>query len=454
MDRKKLGALAFGAMLAAAACTPGGGASTEPSASAGGEASPAASGGASPAASAPAPTKGTLKIGASFPLSGNAAADGVPTLKGVQLAVNEINAAGGAGGYLLEVEPLDHSVNGKYNEQQGAADMQNFVSQPDVIGVVGPYNSAVAKVQIPIGNAAGLLQCSPANTNMTLTIPEFGAADLRKTNPDKNNYVRVAANDTIQGPAMADYDYNTLGLKNVLVVDDVTTFGKGVADTFQAAFEGYGGTVNRVGADKDTKDFNDIITAAKTKNPDGVYYGGIVTSGGGLLLKQLRQQGLTIPFTGPDGINNGTGKDKGSLFQIAGPDASKNTYSTVAAIGDFPAKADLDARYKEAFKADKDFNTPGAYTGPGYACTTIIADALKGFLAANPDADQAAIREGVRAWVTDASHSFETVLGTTTFDKNGDTSQPYISFYAEDPAGADGTGAWKFLEQRNYAKNP
>jgi len=105
MDRKKLGALAFGAMLAAAACTPGGGASTEPSASAGGEASPAASGGASPAASAPAPTKGTLKIGASFPLSGNAAADGVPTLKGVQLAVNEINAAGGAGGYLLEVEP-------------------------------------------------------------------------------------------------------------------------------------------------------------------------------------------------------------------------------------------------------------------------------------------------------------------------------------------------------------
>ena len=452
MDRKKLGALALGAMIAAAACTPGNGASSAPSASTGGEASPA--GTETPATSATAGTSkgGLLWIGASFPLSGGAAADGQPTVKGAQLAVDEINAAGGVGGYTIQLEALDHAVNGKYNELQGAADMKNFVSQPDVIGMVGPYNSAVAKVQIPIGNSAGLLQCSPANTNMSLTLPEFGAADYRKANPDKNNYVRVAANDTIQGPAMADYDYNTLGLRNVLVVDDVTTFGKGVADTFQKAFESYGGTVNRVGADKDTKDFNDIITAAKAKNPDGVYYGGIVTSGGGLLLKQLRQQGLTIPFTGPDGINNGSGKDKGSLFQVAGPEASKNTFSTVAAIGDFPAKADFDARFTKRFSGDADYNAPGSYSGPAYACTTIILDALKGVLAANPGADLATIREGIRAWVTDPSHSFDTVLGKTTFDANGDTSQPYISFYSEDPAGADGTGAWKFVEQRNYAK--
>jgi branched-chain amino acid transport system substrate-binding protein len=440
MDRKKLGALAFGAMLVAAACSAGSG---SPAPTAGGGESPAATDGGSA-------SKGTLKIGVSLPLSGGPAADGQPTLKGAILAVEEINAAGGIGGYMLEVVQLDHAVNGKYNEQQGAADMQNFVSQPDVIGIVGPYNSAVAKVQIPIGNSAGLLQCSPANTNMSLTLPEFGALDYRKANPDKITYIRVAANDTIQGPAMADYAYNTLGLKNLLVVDDVTTFGKGVADTFQAAFEGYGGTVNRQAAGADTVDFNDLITAAKSKNPDGVYYGGVVTSGGGLFLKQLRQQGLAIPFTGPDGINNGTGKNAGSLFQIAGPEASKNTFSTVAAIGDFPAKKDFDLRFTERFKDDADFKTPGAYSGPGYACTTIIADSLKGFLESSPDADQAAIREGVRAWATDSSHSFETVLGTEVFDKNGDTTQPYISFYSEDPAGGEGTGAWKFEEQRNY----
>ena len=96
---------------------------------------------------------------------------------------------------------------------------------------------------------AGLLQCSPANTNEALTKPEFGALDYRKNFPDRINYIRVAATDDIQGPAMAIYAYNTLGLKNLLIVDDVTTFGKGVADNFQKKFEELGGTVaDRVGA--------------------------------------------------------------------------------------------------------------------------------------------------------------------------------------------------------------
>ena len=280
------------------------------------------------------------------PSSGGAAADGQPTLKGAQLAVDQINEKGGVNGYTIKLVPLDHAVNGKYNEQQGAQDMQTFVSDPAVIGVVGPYNSAVAKVQIPISNAAGLLQCSPANTNESLTKPEFGALDFRKANPDKINYIRVAATDDIQGPAMAIYDYNTLGLKNMLVVDDVTTFGKGVADNFQKKFEELGGKVSRVGAGKDTTDFNSIITNAKTSNPDGVYYGGVVTSGAGLLLKQLRQQGLNIPFTGPDGIVNGAGDAKGSLIQIAGAAAADNSYGTLAAIGDFPGREGLRSRIR------------------------------------------------------------------------------------------------------------
>jgi len=320
-----------------------------------------------------------------------------------------------------------------------------------VIGVVGPYNSAVAKVQIPISNSAGLLQCSPANTNETLTKPEFGALDFRKAHPDKINYIRVAATDDIQGPAMATYAYNNLSLKNMLVVDDVTTFGKGVADNFQKKFESLGGKVTRVGAGKDTTDFNSIITNAKASNPDGVYYGGIVTSGGGLLLKQLRQQGLTIPFTGPDGIVNGAGDAKGSLIQIAGAAASENSYGTVAAIGDFPGKADFKAAYEEKYKADADFKTPGSYSGPAYACATVILDSLKAFLTATPDADQAAIREGVRAYASDPSHSFDTVLGKESFDKNGDTTQPFISFYKTDPTAKGGVGDWIFKEQQNFA---
>ena len=428
----KIGALAGAVVLVVAAC------------SSGSTAAPSASGAA---------TKGTLKLGVTLPLSGGSAADGQPTMKGAQLAVDQANEAGGIGGYMLELLPLDHAVNGKYNEQQGAQDMQTFAGDAAVFGVVGPYNSAVAKVQIPISNEAGLVQCSPANTNESLTKPEFGALDYRKSFPERINYIRVAATDDIQGPAMSVYAFNTLKLRNMLIVDDVTTFGKGVADNFQKEFENLGGTVaDRVGAGPDTTDFNGIITAAKAKNPDGVYYGGVVTSGAGLLLKQMRQQGLNIPFTGPDGIVNGPGDAEGSLIGIAGKDNAAGSVGTLAAIGDFPGKADFTAAFEEHFKNDATFSTPGAYSGPAYACATVILKSLEEFLKANPDADQAAIREGTRAWASDPSHSFDTVLGAESFDKNGDTTQPFISFYIVDPAAKDGIGDWVFKEQLNFSQ--
>jgi branched-chain amino acid transport system substrate-binding protein len=439
MRYAKLGALAGAIVLVAAACSSG--SSAAPS---------EAPGSAAPGDTA-APEKGTLKVGVTLPLSGGAAADGQPTLKGAQLAVDQANAAGGIGGYTLEILPLDHSVNGKYNEQQGAQDMQTFAGDPAVIGVMGPYNSAVAKVQIPISNDAGLLQCSPANTNESLTKPEFGALDFRKNFPERINYIRVAATDDIQGPAMATYAYEKLSLKNLLIVDDVTTFGKGVADNFEKKWKELGGTVaDRVGAGPDTTDFNGIITAAKAKNPDGVYYGGVVTSGAGLLLKQMRQQGLTIPFLGPDGIVNGPGDAEGSLIGIAGKENAAGSYGTLAAIGDFPGRAEFEAAFAERFKDDADFKTAGAYSGPAHACTTIILKSLEEFLKANPDADQAAIREGVRAWASDPSHSFETVLGTESFDENGDTTLPFISFFTVDAAAKDGVGDWVFKEQIDF----
>lgn len=447
MKLHRIGVIAATAVFVLAACsggsTPSPSAATSPSAgaSAGASASPAASVG----------EKGTLKLGVTLPLSGGAAADGQPALKGAILAADQANEAGGIEGYKIEVVPLDHAVNGKYNEQQGAQDLQTFVADTAVFGLVGPYNSAVAKVQIPIGNDAGLLQCSPANTNEALTKPEFGALDYRKNYPERINYIRVAATDDIQGPAMATYAYEKLGLKNVLVVDDVTTFGKGVADNFQKKWEELGGTIaDRVGAPPDTTDFNGIISAAKGKNPDSVYYGGVVTSGAGLLLKQMRQQGMTIPFLGPDGIVNGAGDAKGSLIQIAGKENAEGSYGTVAAIGDFPAKADFNAAFEERFKDDADFKTPGAYSGPAHACATVILESLRNFLKANPDADEAAIREGTRAWATDTKNTFETVLGTVSFDENGDTTLPFISYYVVDQTAKGGVGDWVFKEQLSF----
>ena len=209
---------------------------------------------------AAAQDKGTLKIGITLPLSGAARADGGPAERGAQLAIDQANEAGGVGGYMFETVVLDHAVNGQYNAAQGAADMQTLANDPNVIGVVGPYNSDVAAAQIPISNAAGLLQCSPANTRIALTkLPD--ALTYRPTKPDAISYIRVAASDAFQGPGVADYAYNKLGLRNIFVLDDQTGFGVGVSDTFQAQFELFGGSITRQGAAPDTTDFTGVVSA-------------------------------------------------------------------------------------------------------------------------------------------------------------------------------------------------
>ena len=122
--------------------------------------------------------------------------------------------------------------------------MTALIADPAVVGVVGPFNSSVAKVQIPISNEAGLLQCSPANTNPDLTKGDAGK-ELRAKNPDKINYVRVATTDDIQGPAVATYGVQKLGLKTVAIIDDTETYGKGLADAFAAEWEKLGGDRRR-----------------------------------------------------------------------------------------------------------------------------------------------------------------------------------------------------------------
>ena len=228
-------------------------------------------------------------------------ADGQPTLKGAQLPSTRSTRPAARRLQGRDSFPLDHAVNGKYNEQQGAQDMQTFVNDPAVIGVVGPYNSAVAKVQIPISNDAGLLQCSPANTNQGLTKPRVRRARPAQEQPREDQLHPRRDHGRHPGPGHGGVRRSTpWASRTSLIIDDVTTFGKGVADTFQAKFEELGGTVvDRVGAGADTTDFNAIITAAKEKNPEGVYYGGVVTSGGGLAAQADAPAGPRHPVPRP-----------------------------------------------------------------------------------------------------------------------------------------------------------
>ena len=438
MKWTKVSALAGTAMLAFAACsTPG---AATPAAASAGASSEASAGGS---AAAPGDTsKGTVNIAIELPQQGSELAATGPVINGIKLAVKD--AGGAAGGYKVEIPNsviFDDAKDGAHDPQTGAQNMNAIVALPDVVAVIGPQNSSVAKVQIPISNEAGLLQCSPANTNEGLTKPEFGALDIRKANPDKINYIRVVTTDDNQGPAAAKYILDNLKKKNVYIIDDTETYGKGSADNYQKYLEANGGTlVARDGVPKTTTDYSAILTAAKAKNPEAIYFGGVTASGGARILKAAVAAGLgDIPYIGPDGIYDGSGATKDSFLNLAGDDA-KNSYATAAAVGDYPGRAEFAAKYKAEYGDD-----PTGYAATGYACAQVVLDALN---RAAPASDMAGLRESVRAAAVDTSVTYKTVIGDTKFDANGDTSQKIISFYGYDPATKD----WVFKEQLDFAK--
>jgi branched-chain amino acid transport system substrate-binding protein len=388
-------------------------------------------------------TKGTLKIAFELPMQGSDRAGSEPVINGARLALKE--HGGVAGGYTIDAGDslvFDDSLNGKFDPQTGAQNMTTIVGDPDIVAVIGPMNSSVARAQIPISNAAGLLQCSPANTNEGLTKPQFGALEVRKERPNDINYIRLATTDDYQGPAAAAYAYTTLGKRNVYIIDDVTTFGTGIANNFEKEFKTLGGTVvGRDGMPADTENYTDVLTTAKSKNPDIIYFGGVTGNGGARIGLTLPQVGLgDIPFLGPDGIYDGGADTPNSFLNLVG-DAAKNALATSAGAGDYPGKADFDAKYKAEYKIDAT-----GYAGQGHGCMTVILDAIDRAAATNP-ADKAALREAVRKAGSDPTRKYNTVLGELNFDENGDTSQHIISIYEYDAANK----AWKFREQIDYA---
>jgi branched-chain amino acid transport system substrate-binding protein len=399
---------------------------------------------------APEPTSagGTIDsvtIGVDLPLSGGEVANGVPTRQGIELAVKEWNE--GDHDYTVELNVQDDALNGVHDPQTGANNANTLVADETVVGMVGPFNSNVARAQIPITNEFGLAQCSPANTGVDLT--KEGSEQYRPENPDVRNYFRVATPDDVQGPAGAQYAYNDLGKRTALIVDDTEAFGVGVANSFETEFEALGGTfLPRVSNDFETnQSFAAILTAAGT-DFDVVYFGGTQVTGGGQLRRDMGAAGLLdIPLVGPDGITDlGKGGDEGTFITLAGVENSDNVYGTIA--GANALELDIAADFNAAYEAEFG-DPPGAYSALAYACTQVLLQAIDANIASA--ADLGALREAVRAAIIGTPTPWETVLGELSFDENGDSTQKWISFYKTDVTLNDGAGGWVFDKQQDFA---
>jgi branched-chain amino acid transport system substrate-binding protein len=367
----------------------------------------------------------TLTIGISFPLNGAALASAGPARDGALLAIKEATIEG----YTLKAKVLDHAKEGAHNPDQAAADMLTFVGDETVVAVVGPFNSASARAQIPVSSEAGLLQCSPSNTNPTLTKGAEGEA-LRGGRPV--NYIRVATTDDLQGPAVAVYAKEN-GATKIYILDSTDAYGKGVADAFEAQFVADGGTVvGRQGLPTGTTDYSGAATAAQAAGADSIFYGGVTSDGAPLFRNALAQAGIgALPFYGADGIYDGT--SEGSYIATAGVNA-ENSYASQAAIENIPGKDAFNVKFKAEYSKDAE-----GYAYAGYACAQIIIEGIKAAVAGGT-----VTRETVRSAIIHPGTFYETVLGSVSFDEVGDTTQRIISLYKVDG------GKWTFVKEINY----
>jgi len=334
--------------------------------------------------------KGKIKIAVQAPLSGEQAALGEHIKLGAQLAVEEAVKAFKALGYDLELVPQDDQAKAEV----GVANARNMVADPDVLVIVGHFNSGVALPASEVYKDAMLAMISPANTATEITDRGY---------PNVN---RVCGRDDVQGPVGARFAAQELKAKSVYVIHDKTTYGQGVAESFRNEAKKLGMNVLGFEGTEERANFSPMINPLKAKNPALVYFGGVYHQGG-LLLKQMREKGVKAMFMGPDGV------DSEEMVKIAGAAAVGSYYTSVAPPRDAtPETAAFAKKYKQRF--GKDIEAFGLY---GYDATLVGIKAMEGWIKANG---------GKRPTRTEVSSAvrhikgFKGVTGPIEFDNKGD----------------------------------
>lgn len=340
------------------------------------------------------PSERTIKIGCAAPLTGDQAQIGIDHCQGVQMAVEEANAAGRLGGARLELLKMDD----QRNPAQAVNVAKKLVSDPAVLGVIGHFNSSCTQPASAIYHGAGLTQITAASTNPDLSRQGF------------KTFFRIAATDDVQGPKGARFAAAKLGVKKLFVIDDKTTYGKGLADAFEAEARALGIEVlGHEGITQGDKDFNPLLTKIKPLQPDLIFFGGIYPEGA-LLLRQARALGIAAPFMGGDGIATHT------LVELAGEAAAEGTYATMVG-GDMkkvPSAAAFVAEYESRY------GKLGQWSAYGYDAANILIRAVESAAAK----DRASVLAEMRR-----IPSFTGITGDVSFDAKGDNQNQFIGIF-------------------------
>ena len=326
-----------------------------------------------------------IKFGVGGPITGGNAAFGAQLKQGVEQAAEDINAAGGILGQKIVLSVGDDRADPK----EGVSVANKFAGD-GVKFVVGHFNSGVTIPASLVYQENGMLVITPAATNPQVTERSLW------------NMFRLCGRDDQQGGVAGKLISDRFKGKRVAFVHDKTTYGQGLAEETRKAMNSGGlKEILFEGVNKDDKDFNALVSKLKAANPDLVYWGGLHDTGG-LILRQMRAQGLVAPMMGGDGITDD------EFAAIAGPGAE----GTLMTFSPDPRNNPKNREIVELFRKKRGFE-PQAYTLYSYASVQIIKLAAEQAKSLDPKKVAEAMHSG---------KNFATVLGDVAFDRKGDVS--------------------------------
>jgi branched-chain amino acid transport system substrate-binding protein len=404
------------------------------------------------------PASTTIKIASDFPTSGLDTTSGLPQQNGVQMAIDEANNNQVLAGYTLKLVPYDDvGRDNRHDPQLGANNLKKAIADDLVAGIIGPYNSDVAKAELPIANQAPIALISPSTTYPCLTKsltddPDCTGSDNIQTQmrpTGQLTFFRLATPDDLESKAAADYLFKKGYRKVVLLKDDSDTYSSGYSLPFAHEWQHLGGQCLPLDLPQKAstaQDYQATLQAAVSSQPDLIYFVGNDPNGIYVLNAIAKIPALkTVAFAGAGGI-----VEDGFLQAAAQVHPSAPVYAStpildpahsgVAAGGDFQS----------------DYGTSGysdyrPYAASAYDSTKMLIEAIrealqtKGVSTPHGTQDQTGAVQFRKAILqTMARLSYTGVTGKHSFDHNGDTTNHGVSFYQLDFS--TGQPQWQWLD--------
>ncbi|WP_270283052.1 ABC transporter substrate-binding protein [Streptococcus infantarius] len=298
----------------------------------------------------------TIKVGVNLELTGTVAAYGNAENNGIKLAVQEINKAGGVDGKKIELVTKDN----KSENAEASTAATNLAIQSQVNAMIGPATSGAVAAASLNAQKTGVPLLTPSGTQDDLTLDTVDGV--------KKYVFRTTFQDSFQGQVLAQYAYSNLNAKKVvLYYDNSSDYAKGIAEEFKKKYQG--DIVTTATFASGDKDFQSALTKIKNLDYDAIVMPGYYTETG-IITKQARDMGISVPILGPDGFNDD------SFADLAG----KANANSVYYVSGYSTKTALSGKANDFIKAYKAKygSEPNMFAALSYDSVYMIAKAAEG----------------------------------------------------------------------------